>query len=462
MFHKRYHQLIIFVVLSGFYCSRINSQNQFIKLSQKDQILAKPLYSTIALKYYDHQRVLSIVQVSQQNNRPYQEDRAIVISDDRFVGIGLFDGHGGAEVSEKLSAKNGLIFESLDCFSKSQHAKRDYYTCDLLTFFVDFNEKHFKNSKAGSTAVCAFFLPDRIMVANVGDSRAIDSDGNAITKDHKPFFKEEEDRIKKAGGFVLWPSSLHEIKDIPRVSGNLAISRAFGDTSVKGITAVPDIFQNTYELKNNFYGSRSSFYKIKRFSRRHVKKERKSDQFIIIACDGLWDFLPDKIQGYVPSCPLSENIDQILSDQALHHQFLTEFIKSNIIMNAPCQNRIAAYIVNKILDVKGFNKDGFEHAALALMLATIQKEEFDTNKCITLSKEDLQKLVHAGKNEVFDNQTIIIVGWQNQEQSLNIPKEIEQPKNLIQPEPIQQRRQPHRRYLRRRFRNRKQIQNPEE
>jgi serine/threonine protein phosphatase PrpC len=419
--------------------SLIEASNQTIQLSPQDRMLEKPLYSTVTLKDdYDLQRIVSIVKVSQQNNRRYQEDRAIVIADDRFVGIGLFDGHGGAEVSEKLSDRKGLIFESLDCFSKNHHAKRNYYGCDLKKLFVDFNENHFKNSKAGSTAVCAFFIPEKIIIANVGDSRAIDSNGQAITRDHKPFFKEEEDRINKAGSFVLWPRSL---AGTPRLGGIFLLSRAFGDTAgfneeeLKGMIAEPDIFERSYEINDIFP------------ERIKTGREEIVNSFIILASDGLWDFLPTSIKKGIFLCLSNEASNSQLSEKEKESQ-----------NTAVCINKVAAHIVNKILNAKGFNKDGFEHAALALMLATIQKEEFDTNKCITLSKGSLQKLVHEGKNEIQDNQIIVIIGWEDVKQNSILKQKNHQPKNLIQPEPIQRRRQPRRRYLRRRFRGREQNQ----
>lgn len=47
--------------------------------------------------------------------------------------------------------------------------------------------------------------------------------------DHKPDNKLEEERIKKSGGFVSMPPQTY----IPRVNGQLALSRAFGDFQLK-------------------------------------------------------------------------------------------------------------------------------------------------------------------------------------------------------------------------------------
>eukprot|EP00898_Chlorokybus_atmophyticus_P004723 jgi/Chlat1/5251/Chrsp33S08963 len=59
----------------------------------------------------------------------------------------------------------------------------------------------------GSTAATALLVGRRLLVANVGDSRAVMSRaGKAVpmTVDHKPNRSDERQRIEKAGGHVLW------------------------------------------------------------------------------------------------------------------------------------------------------------------------------------------------------------------------------------------------------------------
>ena len=78
----------------------------------------------------------------------------------------------------------------------------------------------------GSAANIVIIAGDRILCANVGDSRAILSrNGKAInlSKDHKPDTPEETKRIQDAGGYV----------NFKRVCGKLATSRSFGDFNFK-------------------------------------------------------------------------------------------------------------------------------------------------------------------------------------------------------------------------------------
>lgn len=68
----------------------------------------------------------------------------------------------------------------------------------------------------------ALVLPDRVLVANAGDSRCVAcKDGKAVdlSVDHKPEDPDEYARITKAGGKVSGDG---------RVNGGLNLSRALG------------------------------------------------------------------------------------------------------------------------------------------------------------------------------------------------------------------------------------------
>ena len=86
----------------------------------------------------------------------------------------------------------------------------------------------------GSTATVACIIgrvgAGRLVVANVGDSRAVlcrDGRAVALSIDHKPNRSDERQRIENAGGVVVWAGTW-------RVGGVLAVSRAFGDRLLKG------------------------------------------------------------------------------------------------------------------------------------------------------------------------------------------------------------------------------------
>jgi serine/threonine protein phosphatase PrpC len=112
----------------------------------------------------------------------------------------------------------------------------------------------------GSTAVCCVLREGKLHIANVGDSRAIlvsGGKGIPLTKDHKPAAPEEQRRIASFGGVITHNTG------IPRVQGVLAVSRAFGNFSIRQfIRADPDIFTRDVSLE---------------------------DDFLVLASDGLWD-----------------------------------------------------------------------------------------------------------------------------------------------------------------------------
>jgi len=130
------------------------------------------------------------------------------------------------------------------------------------------------NLNGGSTALVAYFVGEKIFVANAGDSRAVLCKENSkevsrLTTDHKPHLPEEEKRIKDSGGFVTKQTNKSG-QIISRVNGMLAVSRAIGDNMLdKFISQIPDVKE--VDLSS-----------------------RKERQILILACDGLWDVLTDE------------------------------------------------------------------------------------------------------------------------------------------------------------------------
>lgn len=132
-----------------------------------------------------------------------------------------------------------------------------------------------------------------LIVANAGDSRAVLSrSGRAVplTHDHKPHLPEEAQRIKLAGGAVT----------NGRVDGNLNLSRSLGDLAFKRDTCLQPHEQ-----------------RISAFPDVRVCPLSSQDEFVIIACDGIWDcktnqeavnFVRDKISACVPLSSICEQL----------------------------------------------------------------------------------------------------------------------------------------------------------
>lgn len=149
-----------------------------------------------------------------------------------------------------------------------------------------------EKSSGGTTALVTLIHDNTIYVANAGDCRAVLSrNGVAIdlSIDHKPDVEAERVRIEKAGGFVTGG----------RVNGCLNLSRALGDFDFKAnpniepylqaITAYPDILIETLD--------------------------RNQDQFVILACDGIWECLTSQaVVDFVRSRLTSDPPARIVQD----------------------------------------------------------------------------------------------------------------------------------------------------
>ncbi|KAK9683338.1 hypothetical protein RND81_10G133300 [Saponaria officinalis] len=126
-----------------------------------------------------------------------------------------------------------------------------------------------KCDAVGSTAVVSVVTPEKIVVSNCGDSRAVLCRGGVViplSTDHKPDRPDELNRIEKAGGRVIY-------WDGPRVLGMLAMSRAIGDNYLKPYV-IPDPEVTVTDRSNE-------------------------DECLILASDGLWDVVSNETAAAV-------------------------------------------------------------------------------------------------------------------------------------------------------------------
>ncbi|KAA0173381.1 hypothetical protein FNF27_05158 [Cafeteria roenbergensis] len=194
----------------------------------------------------------------------------------------VFDGHGdhGHLVSAHLERRvPAILFEHTDdqlaadpggC-ARTALAKAE---AELIS------DPTVETGLSGSTAVVCIVQRDVVTIANVGDSRAmlVQTDGRALipkdlTADHKPTLPRETRRILLAGGelrAIRYPDGEEGPvrvwcgggSDVP----GLAMSRSVCDTVGKraGVSSEPDITTTTLT---------------------------KSDAFLVVASDGLWEFM---------------------------------------------------------------------------------------------------------------------------------------------------------------------------
>ncbi|KAA8652696.1 type 2C protein phosphatase PTC1 [Aspergillus tanneri] len=138
-----------------------------------------------------------------------------------------------------------------------------------------------------------------LYTANVGDARAILSrNGRALrlSYDHKGSDENEGKRIANAGGLIL----------NNRVNGVLAVTRALGDAYLKDlVTGHPYTTETVIQPD--------------------------LDEFIILACDGLWDVCSDQeAVDLVRNVPDAQEASKILVDHALS-RFSTDNLSCMVI-----------------------------------------------------------------------------------------------------------------------------------
>ena len=231
---------------------------------------------------------------------------------DDLIFIGVCDGHGdyGHFVSEflknnlplKLSEiytkeKDGQQFENISQQKMTQIVQDAFYTTDnelnklceemkSKKIMGEINPNFFNCDYSGSTCVSLFSKKSdisNIYIANVGDSRAIiikEKDNNwtyeQLSRDHKPTEEDEYKRIIDADGEIEaiedddgnWTGPLRVWEKGSEGPG-LAMTRSLGDSvgAKIGVICIPEVFK----------------FKVK-----------EEDKLIVIASDGLWEYMSNK------------------------------------------------------------------------------------------------------------------------------------------------------------------------
>jgi len=212
----------------------------------------------------------------------YNEDRAVVYKnlpeDPTVAFFAIYDGHGGIEASTYCQKHLHTTVASQDCYATDKKKA-------LVEGFKATDKKFLKKLEDSGCTANVVLISDggkKIYCANAGDSRCVLSEkGKAVplSEDHKPGNANEQKRIKAADHTVEVENALVEGKrlQIHRIDGQIAVSRSIGDGDYKdseslpqekqAITCVPDIVER--EVKTN-------------------------DEFLVLACDGLWDVMDNQ------------------------------------------------------------------------------------------------------------------------------------------------------------------------
>ena len=209
-----------------------------------------------------------------------------------YIYMSVCDGHGveGHFVSdfikETLPYDMSENLKNRNILTENEKEKAEIYQIIKETFIMA-NEKLVDNEEinslfSGSTCVSLIYTPEKLIVPNIGDSRAvlgrlINKETNEykaidLSRDHKPTEKDEAQRIIENDGRIQPFTEDGEFVGPERVwikeeeVPGLAMTRSFGDrvAATVGVMSEPEIKEFKFE---------------------------EEDKFMIIASDGIWEFI---------------------------------------------------------------------------------------------------------------------------------------------------------------------------
>ena len=209
-----------------------------------------------------------------------------------YIYMSVCDGHGieGHFVSgfmkEILPYDMSENLKNCNLMTESEKEREKIHQIIKETFIIA-NEKLVDNEEinslfSGSTCVSVIYTPEKLIVPNIGDSRAVlgrlvNKEKNEykainLSRDHKPTEKDEAQRIIENDGRIQPFTEEGEFVGPERVwikeeeVPGLAMTRSFGDrvAATVGVMSEPEIKEFLFE---------------------------EGDKFMIIASDGIWEFI---------------------------------------------------------------------------------------------------------------------------------------------------------------------------
>lgn len=223
---------------------------------------------------------------------------------------GVFDGHNGSDAATYLK-ENLLNFILEDVDFSAQGLQKAVKNAFLKADCALAEPESRVDERSGTTALVAMVLGRSLLVANVGDSRAVLGKrwGKAVqlSSDHKPTSSAERSRIESLGGFV---------EDI-YLNGELGVSRALGSWYLKGqkalcsspLSAEPEVQE--MELC-------------------------EEDEFLVMASDGFWDVISSESAVEIARKELMSNNDPQRCCKVLVAEALRKHSADNLTVVVVC------------------------------------------------------------------------------------------------------------------------------
>ena len=239
--------------------------------------------------------------VSSQSQAGKGEDGFTKVNQDSFLVLqneynlkdfnifSVMDGHGvNGHLVSRFTTKYFTSFFKKNKKMNSSNSSEDQMFYRLKKNDYDVLKRVFRHAErdlekngeidanfSGTTCVMVFQVGERILCANVGDSRAIMVKGDKaipLSIDQKPDDPEESKRIKENGGEIAQyeedgeKSGPFRVWQKGEVYPGIAMSRSIGDFIASKLGVIPE----------------------PKFIEEKIDKDTK---FIIVASDGIWEFL---------------------------------------------------------------------------------------------------------------------------------------------------------------------------
>jgi len=205
--------------------------------------------------------------ISKKGSKDTNQDAFIMKNDtmtDTLI-LGVLDGHGEYGDMVAQAFRKQLPVAMIEHPNWTTDIKKA--TSEAISKVEQLVNKDIDTKLSGTTLSMAIIRGNMITAVNIGDSRVIvgkSLDGNieveTFTNDHKPDTPYEYDRILCSGGTVQNDFGTARV-------GGLAMSRSLGDTFVHtiGVSSEPEF--------------------------RERPLDPSTDKFILVATDGLWEFI---------------------------------------------------------------------------------------------------------------------------------------------------------------------------
>ena len=235
------------------------------------------------------------------------------LPDSAFFAV--FDGHGGKTVSIESATRLVPAIFNTDIFKtgdKSADTLAKALQAGFLSLDAELRARHVQveRDSSGSTAITLFITPTHLIFGNCGDSRGILASNDTVafdTKDHKPNDQEERLRIRGAGGWV----------EQGRVCGNLAVSRALGDFQcgafcfcwgfVGSFLRPGANLVSPFRFKSNT-DLPAEAQMVSVVPECTVIPRTPQDNFVVLACDGIWDVMTNEQARHFVACHLKAGV----------------------------------------------------------------------------------------------------------------------------------------------------------